>query len=163
MNEKIITSAFGLKGKCVIKLFGPDGELKDERVILAEREVPNTVTTGGDKYVATQVVDGGGTAMTHMAIGEGTGQGASDNVLATELDRNALDSTTQGTGVNDNDVIYVATWAAGDGTGAITEAGIFNDATPGLGQMMCVASFGVINKGAADSLVITWTFTCGAS
>lgn len=161
MNEKNVTSYLGLRGKCVIKLYGPGGELKDQRVILAEREVPNTVTTGGDKYVADQLSDQGEPAMGWMAVGTGTGQGASDNVLATELDRNALDSTTQGTGANDNDVIYVCTWAAGDGTGALTEAGIFNNATPGLGQMLCVASFSVINKGAADSLVITWTLTCG--
>ena len=83
--------------------------------------------------------------------------------MATELDRNALDSTTQGSGANDNDVIYVASWAAGDGTGAITEAGIFNSASPGTGQMLCYADFSVINKGAGDTLQITWTFTCGAS
>lgn len=163
MNEKKITSCLGLRGKCVIKLFGPDGKLKDQRILLDEREVPNTVCTGGDKYVADQLSDQGESAMSHMAIGTGTGQGASDNSLANELDRNALDSTTQGTGANDNDVIYVCTWAAGDGTGAITEAGIFNNATPGTGQMLCVSSFSVINKGAGDSLVITWTFTCGAS
>ena len=48
-----------------------------------------------------------------------------DSGLATSLDRNSLDSTTLGVGVADNDVIYVCTWSAGDGTGAITEAGIF--------------------------------------
>lgn len=163
MNEKNVTSCLGLKGRCVIKLFGPDGELKEQRVLLDTREIPNTVTTGGDKYVADQLSDGGEAAMGWMAVGTGTGQGASDNSLATELDRNALDSTTQGTGANDNDVIYVATWAAGDGTGALTEAGIFNNASAGSGQMLCVASYSVINKGAGDSLVITWTFTCGAS
>ena len=51
----------------------------------------------------------------------------------------------------------VGTWAAGDGTGAITEAGIFDAGA--AGNMWCSASFGVVTKGAADSLTITWTLT----
>jgi hypothetical protein len=44
---------------------------------------------------------------------------------------------------------------------AITEAGVFqanNNTT-----MMLYDDFDVINKGAADTLVITWTATFGAS
>ncbi|KKL83828.1 hypothetical protein LCGC14_1970850, partial [marine sediment metagenome] len=81
--------------------------------------------------------------------------------LATSLDRNALDSTTQGAGGDDNDVIYVCTWAAGDGTGAITEAGVMRD-DDNL-KLMLYADFLVVNKAAADTLVITWTGTFGAS
>ena len=77
------------------------------------------------------------------------------------LDRNALTSTTQGIGGADNDVVYVGTWAAGDGTGAITEAGVMRDDDDT--KLMLYADFAVVNKGAADSLVITWTATFGAS
>jgi hypothetical protein len=48
----------------------------------------------------------------------------------------------------------VATFGAGQSTGAVTEAGIFNDAT--AGTMLCRTVFDVINKGALDTLVITW-------
>ena len=47
--------------------------------------------------------------------------------------------------------------AATDGTGAITEAGIFNASTGG--DMFARTKFAVVNKGAADSMTITWTIT----
>lgn len=159
--ENYIASRFGLKGKVEIKLWGPDGELRDHRIVKDHRAFPNTVTTFGDKLVANRLSGATLTAASHMAIGTGTGGGATSNSLVTQLDRNALTSTTQGTGANDNDVIYVGDWAAGDGTGAITEAGIFNHTSnPG---MMVYSSFSAVNKGASDTLQITWTVTFGAS
>lgn len=148
-------SRAGIKGHYKIELFGPDGRLKDTR------EGENTVTELGDAHVADAMSDQGEGALGFMAVGTGSGQGAADVGLAVSLDRNALTSTTQGGGADDNDVIFVGTWAAGDGTGAITEAGIFladNNTT-----MNYYDDFAVINKLAADSLVITWTVTYGAS
>jgi hypothetical protein len=160
-NENYLVSKFGLKGKLEIKLFGPDGNLKDHRVLKDLRILPNTVTTYGDKLVANRMSGATLAAVSHMAVGTGTGGGATNNSLVTQNDRNALTSTTQGTTTNDNDVIYVGDWAAGDATAAITEAGLFNTASgPG---MICYASFSVINKGASDTLQITWTVTFGAS
>jgi len=51
----------------------------------------------------------------------------------------------------------VASWAAGDGTGALVEAGILNAAS--AGTLLARVVFSVINKGAADTLEITWTLT----
>jgi hypothetical protein len=51
----------------------------------------------------------------------------------------------------------VATFGAGVATGAITEAGVFNALT--AGTMLCRTVFSVINKGALDTLVITWKVT----
>jgi hypothetical protein len=141
-----------IKANVSMVLRGPDGRIKARRVI------HNTVTALGDAMVADAMSDRGVTLPTHMAIGTGT---PTATALQTELDRNALDSTTQGAGGDDNDVVYVASWAAGDGTGAITEAGIFNAAA--AGTMPFSASFSVINKGAADTLTITWTITYGAT
>lgn len=154
-------SPLGLKGKVEIKLWGPDGELKDHRVIKDHRVFPNTVTTFGDKLVANRLSGATLTAPSHIAIGTGTGGTSAYNSLVTELDRNALTSTTQQSGTDDNDVKYVGDWAAGDGTGAITEAGIFN-ASSGPG-MYVYSSFSVVNKGASDTLQINWTVTFGAS
>ena len=48
-------------------------------------------------------------------------------------------------------------FAAGSGTGAITEAGVFNASSGGT--MLCRTVFSVVNKGADDSMTITWTIT----
>lgn len=148
-------SKMGIKGLARVRLFGPDGELKEERII------HNTVTELMDVQVADKMSAGPDAAIGYMAVGTGSGQTSASTGLATSLDRNALDSTTQGAGGDDNDVIYVCTWAAGDGTGAITEAGVMRD-DDNL-KLMLYADFLVVNKAAADTLVITWTGTFGAS
>ncbi len=148
-------SEMGIKGLCHLKLFGPSGELKEERII------HNTVTELMDVQTADQMSDRGDGTIDFMAVGTGSGQTSASTGLAVSLDRNALTSTTQGAAGDDNDVIYVGTWAAGDGTGAITEAGLMRDDDDT--KLMLYADFGVVTKGAADSLVITWTATFGAS
>ena len=52
---------------------------------------------------------------------------------------------------------YVASFGAGTGTGAITEAGLLNASSSGT--LLCRTVFSVINKGANDTLGITWTVT----
>jgi hypothetical protein len=54
-------------------------------------------------------------------------------------------------------VTYVATFPAGTGTGAVTEAGIFNASSSGT--MLCRTVFPVVNKQSGDSMTITWTVT----
>lgn len=148
-------SDLGVKGLAHIQLFGPDGKLKEERLI------ENTITELMDAHVADQMSDRGEAAIGWMAVGTGSGQTSASTGLAVSLDRNALDSTTQEGGGDDNDVTYVASWAAGDGTGSITEAAIMradNNTT-----MMTYADFGVVTKGSGDTLTITWTVTYGSS
>lgn len=121
----------------------------------------NLVVTTGKYHIADQLSDKGEAAMSHMAIGTGTTAAAAANTaLVTELDRNALTSKTQGSGTAANTVTYVCDWPAGDGTGAITEAGIFNSASAGV--MLARSVFAVKNKGAGDSLSLTWTLTISA-
>ena len=119
------------------------------------QETNNLVVTAGKKWVARMMKDNDG-VMTHMAIGTGsTAAAAGDTTLGTQLDINAL--TVSGGTVTDNTIQYACTWAAGDGTGAITEAGIFDAAS--TGDMLARTVFSVVNKGAADSMTITWTIT----
>jgi|GEM_PF-471112 len=122
----------------------------------------NLVVTTGRNHVADQMSDAGEAAMSHMAIGTGTNAVlASDTALQTELSRKELASKTQGTGdPGARQVTYIADWAAGEGTGAITEAGIFNSAS--AGTMLCRSVFPVKNKGASDSLTMTWIITFSA-
>ena len=138
--------------------------LRDAEGKIAElREFDNVFTDAGDAHVADQMASASGEAvMSHMAIGTiTTTLTAGDTKLGGELDRNALTSFTQGAGADDNKVVYVGDWAAGDGTGAVTEAGIFNASTADTGSMLCAQTFSVINKGASDTLQITWTVTFG--
>jgi len=94
--------------------------LNDEVV----QETNNLVVTSGKNWVAKRMA-GQDSNMTHMAIGTGTtAAAASQTALVTELERNAL--TVSGGTVSGNTVQYAATYGAGDGTGAITEAGIFD-------------------------------------
>ena len=117
------------------------------------QETENLVVTAGKNWVADRMNDANA-VMSHMAVGTGTTEAlVAQTTLVTENDRNALTSTT----VTDNAVAYVATWAAGDATAAITEAGIFDAATGG--DMLARTVFSVVNKGAADSMTVTWTVT----
>ena len=124
--------------------------LNDELV----QEVDNLVVTAGKGYVASRMKDATATAMSHMAIGSGsTAAAASDTALGSQLGRVALSSTSVSSAV----VTYVASFPAGTGTGAVTEAGILNASSGGT--MLCRTVFSVINKGASDSMTITWTIT----
>ena len=118
------------------------------------QEVDNLVVTAGKGYVASRMKDATATAMSHMAIGSGsTAAAASDTALGNQLGRVALTSTTVSNAV----VTYVASFPAGTGTGAVTEAAILNASSGGT--MLCRTVFSVVNKGAQDSMTVTWTVT----
>jgi hypothetical protein len=141
------------KGRLNIVLKDENGNIKDQR------EVDNLVVDSGLDYIASRMKDATATAMSHMALGSGTtAAAAGDTDLESILgSREALDSTT----VTDNTIQYVASFEAGDATGAVTEAGIFNASSSG--SMLCRTVFSVVNKGANDTLSITWTITLSAS
>jgi hypothetical protein len=139
-----------IRANCHVRLYGPDGRLK------ARRDVCNlVVTTGRDAIIERLDSSPATTQPTHMAIGTGaTAPVAGNTALGTEIDRNALTSNTASGGV----LTMVGNWAAGDGTNsAIAEAGVFNAASSGT--MYSRATFTAINKGANDTLQITWTYT----
>lgn len=137
-----------MTGDLKIVLTDENGQIKHEQ------EVKNLVVTVGKNLIASRLKDTTDAAMTHMAVGSGTTAAANgDTTLGTELGRVSLTSTT----VTNNNVAYVATFPAGTGTGAVTEAGLFNASSSGT--MLCRTVFSVINKGAADTLGITWTVT----
>jgi hypothetical protein len=145
-----IDDGLSITGHVLVELFGENGELKETR------EVDNLVVTAGKNHIADALSSAPGqAAMGWMAVGTGsTAPAAGDTALGTEIDRNALTSRTDATNV----VTYVGDWAAGDATNAaIAEAGIFNAAS--AGTMLARATFTAINKGASDTLKITWTVT----
>lgn len=145
----------GVKGQLAVVLTGPDGKVKAEQVI------PNLVVNTGLAYIVSRMVGTSKDPMSHMALGSGTtAPAAGDTALQTQLgSRVALSSSTI-SGDNNEKVVYIAAFGAGEGTGAVTEAGIFNDAS--AGDMLCRTTFAVVNKGADDTLQITWTITLSA-
>lgn len=134
-------------GDVVVEITGPDGSVKDRR------EIKNLVVTTGKTFIAARMV-GTPTAMSHMAIGAGTtAAAAGDTALGSELGRVALASATSTGAV----VTYTATFPAGTGTGAVTEAGTLNAASGGT--LLCRTVFSVVNKGVDDAMSITWAIT----
>ena len=129
------------------------GEVKDTR------EIKNLVVTAGKTFIAAAMLKtttNSPAAMTHMELGTGTTAAAvGDTTLQTAIaaSRTALSSATSSANV----VTYVASFGAGTGTGAVTEAGIFNAAS--AGTMLCRTVFSVVNKGANDAMTITWAIT----
>ena len=139
-------------GRLNIQIIGPDGAIKEDQT------VDNLVVTTGLNFIASRMRDASVTAMSHMAVGSGSATAAANNaVLGTELGRVALTSTT----ATNNSVAYVATFGPSVGTGAVTEAGLFNASTAGV--MLCRTVFSVVNKEAADTMAITWTVTIGVA
>lgn len=137
-------------GALRVVLTGPDGQVKDDR------ELKNLVVNTGLNFIASRMKEATATVMSHMSLGTGTtAAAAGDTTLGTEISgaRVALTSTT----VTANQVTYIASFAAGVGTGAVTESGIFNAASSGT--MLCRTVFPVVNKQAGDSMTVTWTVT----
>jgi hypothetical protein len=141
------------KGTLSIVLTGPDGQVIDER------HEENLVVNTGLAYISSRMKDTAAAVMSHMAVGtSATAAAAAQTALVAENGRVALTSTTIVTTTAANDAIqYVATFPPGTGTGALTEAGILNAAS--VGTLLSRTVFSVINKGALDSLTITWKIT----
>lgn len=135
-------------GSLRVVVTGADGQVK------AEHNFKNLVVTVGKNFVASRMVGTASAIMSHMAIGSGTTAAAvGDTALQSELGRVALTSGTATGAV----ATYTATFPAGTGTGAVTEAGIFNASS--AGTMLCRTVFSVVNKGADDAMSVTWTVT----
>ena len=149
----MLNDALKLKGRVALVLKDKNGNVKESR------EIDNLVVDTGLDYIASRMKDATATAMTHMGLGSGTtAAAAGDTDLESILgSREDLDSTT----VTDNTVQYIASFEAGDATGAVTEAGLFNAAS--AGTMLCRTVFAVVNKQADDTMTVTWTITISAS
>lgn len=134
-----------------LQLFNKDGNL------LQDVWAHNLVPTVGLAHIADRLSSSpGDSAMSHMAVGTSSSAPAAGNtILGGEVGRVALTSITDAGGV----VTYIATFGAGTGTGALQEAGIFNSATTDAGTLLCRVTYSVINKGASDIVVVTWTLT----
>jgi hypothetical protein len=141
-----------LKGKWIVKLYGPDGELK------ASREGENVVTTNGKDFLASFLGSAAAAAATftakYIAIGtDATPEAVANTALGSEASRHT------GTVSYVSSAIYQvsATFAAGSGTGAIAEYGLLSSSTGGT--LLTRDTEAVINKGASDTLTVVHQIT----
>lgn len=148
-----MNTMIGIKGRARLVLRDEHGRVKRDET------VENLITDAGRDAIIARLASSPGTAVpTHMAVGTGTtAAAAADTTLETESDRNALTSNT----VSDNVLTMVGDWAAGDATAALTEAGVLSASSSGT--LFSRAVFSEINKGASDTLQITWTYTLSVS
>jgi hypothetical protein len=144
----MFTESINVKGNLEVILLDESGRQKDYR------KINNLVVAVGKDTIASRMVGNTTAIMSHMAVGtSNTAATTSQTELGTEIGRVALDSTSRST----NTITYVATFPAGTGTGALTEAGILNASSSG--NLLCRTVFGVVTKAAGDTVVITWNVT----
>ena len=157
-----------IKGIIAYKLIDSVGRVKQEG------EIENIVTDQGNKYYVDRLSDAGGSVAQIMVLGTGTAAVATANTWVGGYFSNngtlagtagsVTVSTNSGTA---NSLQYVGTFSAGYATqDGITRVGITNtlasadgNGTPNGTTTFFIAHGTVtptVNKGAADSLVITW-------
>ena len=152
----MINENLKLSGQLNIVLKDKAGNVKEQR------EVKNLVVNSGLAFIISRMTGTSKAVMSHMALGSGsTAAAASQTDLGSILgSREALTSSTISGSANEK-LVYITTFDAGDATGAVNEAGIFNAASGG--DMLCRTVFNVVNKAADDTLSVTWTITLAAS
>jgi hypothetical protein len=146
------------RGHVKIHVTDKEGNVKDSR------DIKNLIVDVGLEFIVSRMVGTNKDVMSYMAIGsdDTTTNAASFTDLGSTLGvRKALNSiqiVDSGLGIQDS-VQYNAAWFAGESTGAVVEAGLFNDSTVGQGDMLARTTFPVVNKGPDDILAIEWTIT----
>lgn len=149
MSEK---SQIELKGRYFVRLYGPDGALKQE----ASGE--NVVTTVGKEFIASFLMSSALAAATftakYIAIGsDSTAEAVGNTALGTELARQTATASYTSGGIYE----LVATFTTGTGTGSIYEYGLFSSSS--AGTMLSRDTESLITKGANDTLTVTYQMT----
>jgi len=162
-------NTIGLKGHVNYILYDEDGNIKQK----GSGKACNIVTTQGDNYFVDQLSDAGAANLHLMVLGTGTANVAKANTwVAGYYAANGSAATGKGTvspitnaGTPGN-LQLIGTFAAGYGSAnGISRVGYTNmnpsadgNGTPS-GTTFFIAHGTIdpaVNKGAADSLVVTW-------
>jgi len=155
-----------LRGKVSYKLIGPDGKVKQEGV------THNLVTANGDQYCAAKLYSAP-TAMANMKLGSAetaAAKSGAGSYIATgdyvSGSAKACDESSPKAG-GTNDIVYFArTWAAGEATASnINRVAIVNNVSD-AGEADATGTLAIalldpkpVNKGADDTLKVTWEIT----
>ena len=138
--------------------------LKDENGYTVDtRSINNLVVNTGLDYIGSRILDNSTNVMSFMGLG-------SDNTAATATDtdlgalvgaREELTTSVYAFTQNEAKITYRATFEAGDATGDLSEAGIFNSSTGG--EMLCRTTFDMLTKPANSVLSVTWVISLTVS
>lgn len=139
-----------LKGTLMLTIQKEDGSVE-------VRRKDNILVNSGFDFICAQVAGVPVAVMQAIALGTGSATPvASQTTLSSELSRQAATyAHTNGT----QTFTLSSTFGPGVATGAITEAGVFNNTAPSSGIMLDRVTFSVINKGTNDTLTAQFQFT----
>ena len=114
----MINDNLKLRGDVAIVLKDKNGNVKESR------EINNLVVTAGLTFICSRMAGASASVMSHMALGSSTTAAAAGQTDLVSIlgSREVLDSST----ASANTIVYVSSFEAGEGTGAVTEAGVFN-------------------------------------
>lgn len=144
----MISDILSVRGDLEITLKDELGNIKQHM------EVPNLIVTVGKNHIAARLQGTSQSVMSYMAVGSSsTTPTVGDITLGAEITRVALATYTN----TNNTVQATATFAAGQGTGTLREAGLLNASTSGT--MLAHTTFPAITKSSNDTLSINWTIT----
>lgn len=158
MDQKMSQGA-KLNGRIKIDHFDKEGQL------IETVETPNTLTNTGFNEVAGLICSDESAshdAFNYIAVGTGTtAADATDTALESEttsdgLSRASATGTLVTVNVTDDTAQFVHSFNV-TGSVAVTESGVFNDAS--AGTMLCRQVFSAINVADGDTLQITWKVT----
>lgn len=145
------TEQLAMHGRMTATLYGPDGKVKEQVV------KDNLIVNVGWDFLfdAMGAPSGRPGVMSHIGVGTSSTAAAAGqtDLQASTLRKAATYAHVAGTKVG----TWTVTFSAGEATAALQEAGIFNALSTGI--MFDRVTFSVINKGALDTLVVTFTVT----
>jgi hypothetical protein len=147
LNEKEVK----LKGSVTVTLTGPDGNVKQTHTN------HNLVVTVGKSYLATWLTAASqaGAFMSYVGLGtSSSGPASGDTTLGAELSGGGYARVVGVLSSASNVWTNTATFGPGNGTGALTEAGLFTAITSGT--MFAHQVFSTYNKAIGDTLSIVW-------
>lgn len=148
----MINDMIKVTGDLNIVLRDIDGNIKQEI------KTNNLVVAVGKNLIASRFSSNSPAVPSHMAVGTNAASPIAGNTaLGAEISASRVALAATGGVVVGNMITYVANFGTGVGTGAITEAGIFNAST--VGVMSCRTTFAAVNKDVSDTLEISWNVT----
>lgn len=144
----MLNDSIAARGSVQIRKYDENNQLVDER------NISNIVTAVGKNVIAARLIGNTIPVFSHMAVGtSNVAASVSQTALSVEIARVSLSSSIR----SSNTISYAASFPPGTGTGALTEAGIFNAGANG--SILCRTTFNEVNKAAGDTIAITWNVT----
>jgi len=142
-----------IKTKGVVKI-----TLFDKYGVEKSAQVANMVVNSGLSHIVSRMVGVASASISHIGVGtSSTAAAKTQTALVAQVVRTAASLAIVTTTVSNDTVEVTATFGEGVGTGALTEAGLFNASTGGA--MISRVVFATINKLSTDTVSISWKIT----